>query len=713
MRLVNKYLYDFIALIFINLFSIIAAFWVLGFSPLAMNVPWAISGDLIHYYATAQNLKDFGSLTIFPNLAWPYTSDLSSWGTVSLFDYGLLKLLTLFSSAIFTLNFYIIFTFALTTTFTYFLFKKFQFTVIASSFFSLFLSLLPWHFQRALWHVSYANYIAIPLFILLIYLIIQNQKLNSRSTFVRILLILLFISTLMPYYWLFIEILLFITIFYLFLTKNLNPKYLNKSIMILSIIPFVQAVTMFVLRSQSIYVSFSSPVERFYGFVERYSGSFIALFMPSPNSKIPFFGQLRKNFDNASSLGVGEAGPWNSIIGSAALIFILGIFIYFAVSNKRPQIFQKQSDSNQLFILILLLLFVITLMFYWTTGLGSIFAFFVSDWIRSWGRLYIFLVYFAFLISALLLRKLTYFENMTKTRSRIFLGTLVFIFIFDQIAKPMANLSNESKELFQEITEFSEVLDEKLSSNCPVLMLPVMKYPEAGYVGGVADYEQLLVYLANPARKYSYGAVKGTQEALWQEKIETKSVSKIVSQAAAVGYCAAVVDFRGYESTVETGNAWIKAAGKPIAVSKNTRLAAFKIDPQKSNPAAIQSLLTLTWKGKAEAGLVQGSKQIDFSGKKFELYALNPTKEKINGDIKFGVRGSKCDPSQELTIRDSNNNLIFQNDLSKTTQQISLKLALEPRAQSNFIFELSSSKCSIEWYSDALISVRNERFTLN
>jgi hypothetical protein len=214
MRLFNKYLYDVIALIFINLFSIIAAFWVLGFSPLAMNVPWALTGDLIHNYATAQNLKDFGSLTISPNLAWPYTSDLSSWGTVSLFDYGLLKLLTLFSSAIFTLNFYIIFTFTLTTTFTYFLFRKFQFTVITSSFFSLFLSLLPWHFQRALWHVSYANYIAIPLFILLIYLIIQDQKQNSRSTFVRIFLILLLISTLMSYYWLFIEILLFFTIFY-------------------------------------------------------------------------------------------------------------------------------------------------------------------------------------------------------------------------------------------------------------------------------------------------------------------------------------------------------------------------------------------------------------------------------------------------------------------------------------------------------------------
>jgi hypothetical protein len=303
---------------------------------------------------------------------------------------------------------------------------------------------------------------------------------------------------------------------------------------------------------------------------------------------------------------------------------------------------------------------------------------------------------------------------LSKIQKRILLGCLVFIFIFDQIAKPMPNGINRSKELFQEIKQFSQELNSRLTPNCPVLMLPVMKYPESGVVvGNVADHDHLLVYLSNPEKKYSYGAIKGTQEAFWQEKIETKSVSKIVSQAAAVGYCAAVVDFRGYESTVETGNAWIKAAGKPIAVSKNTRLAAFKIDPQKSNPAAVQSLLTLTWKGKAEAGLVQGSKQIDFSGKKFELYALNPTKEKINGDIKFGVRGSKCDPAQKLTIRDSNNNLIFQNDLSKTTQQISLKLALEPRAQSNFTFELSSSKCSIEWYSDALISVRNERFILN
>jgi hypothetical protein len=78
MRLVNKYLYDFIALIFINLFSIIAAFWVLGFRPSEMNVPWVPDGDLVHSYTFAQNIKQSGSFGIFSNIAWPYISDLTT-----------------------------------------------------------------------------------------------------------------------------------------------------------------------------------------------------------------------------------------------------------------------------------------------------------------------------------------------------------------------------------------------------------------------------------------------------------------------------------------------------------------------------------------------------------------------------------------------------------------------------------------------------------
>jgi len=160
-----------------------------------------------------------------------------------------------------------------------------------------------------------------------------------------------------------------------------------------------------------------------------------------------------------------------------------------------------------------------------------------------------------------------------------------------------------------------------------------MKYPEAGVIGDVVDYDPFWLYIANPNFKYSYGALKGTQQADWQDKIETKSISKIAAQAAVVGYCAVIVDFRAYESTVDTGNAWIKAAGKPIAVSKNTRLAAFRINPNLGKESAKQSLLTLTWLGKADTGIIQNSKQIDFYNKQFKLLVLNPTKENIDGQI--------------------------------------------------------------------------------
>jgi hypothetical protein len=332
---------------------------------------------------------------------------------------------------------------------------------------------------------------------------------------------------------------------------------------------------------------------------------------------------------------------------------------------------------------------------------------------RSWGRLYIYILYFAVFITALFLRRINSWQKLSIEAKRTILVSLALIVLLDQFVKPQPINIEANQKQYEEISDFMQIVEKQLEPNCSILQLPVMKYPEAGLIGDVVDYDPFWLYIANPNFNYSYGALKGTQQANWQIKIETKSISKIAAQAASVGYCAVIVDFRAYENTADTGNAWIKAAGKPIAVSKNTRLAAFKIDPNLSNNSSKQSLLTLTWLGKADTGLIQNSKQIDFYDKKFKLYVLNPTKEEIIGQIKFGIRGGKCDPFQKLTITDQNNNVLFDKQFEKFTQQVEIDLSIKPREQQEFEFNLSSSSCSIEWYSDALISVRNERFILN
>jgi len=700
----------------LNIITVVIAFHVLGFSISDLNSPWTYAGDVTWTYAAAQNLQNAVSINQISQMGWPYISDASNFGTIKIFEYSYFLIAAHFLGAFAVVNSYIIFSFVLVGSFTFLLFNKLKFSLLSSSMLTLMLTLLPWHFQRALWHPGYADYAVVPIFIIFLLIFTDYDAESTKHKVLKLTAILMLISTFEPYYWVFVEILL-VAIFILFaitqrfsLKKNLNNLYY------LGIIPFLQLIELLIQRNQSTYPLMSSPLERIYGYAEKYSGSFIALFLPSPISLIPFFSKLRLKFDQLSTLSLGEAGPWNSLLGAFAIIFCLILAIYLMITNVKPNAFNEntKNNSNQpLFLQALLISFVTSLFFYWNTGLGSIFTLLVSDLIRSWGRFFIFIIYFAVVISALVIKQSNVWKNFTPLTKQALVVTMLLVTLFDQGLRTLPNGLKPAQELQAELADFSKQLDQNLDPTCPILQLPVMKYPEGGTVGGVNDYDHFWLYLTNPNRKYSYGVVKGTQQASWQDRIETKSVAKIAAQAAAVGYCAVVVDFRAYESTIDTGNAWIKAAGKPIAISKNTRLAAFKIDPKLSNGYAQQSLVALTWKGNSDVGNVQAGKQIDFYDNEFSLYALNPNKQTVNGLVTFGVRGGKCTPTQSIQVKDAaTNKVISIIKVDKNIKSIKFEIQLKSLEQKKFIMEVSSKDCTVEWYSDAKISIRNERFSL-
>ena len=66
---------------------LLLSYWTLNFSLFELNSPWIIQGDMVHVYTFAQNIQDHHSAVIFPNLGWPYISDLSNWGIPSIFDF--------------------------------------------------------------------------------------------------------------------------------------------------------------------------------------------------------------------------------------------------------------------------------------------------------------------------------------------------------------------------------------------------------------------------------------------------------------------------------------------------------------------------------------------------------------------------------------------------------------------------------------------------
>ncbi len=688
---------------------LLASYWTLDFSLFGINFPWVIKGDMVDVYAFAQNIQQFGQLTIKPNLGWPYQSDVGNWGLPSLFDFTYFFIITKILTPIAATNLLIFFGFILVQITTFEMFQKLKFSLVQTLFLSISLTLLPWHFQRSLWHVTLANYFTIPLAIILIILLKEIWNKYNKNKLYLIIISLILISTTHTYNWFYTEILLLLTLVFLSLQNKFDANKL-KYFLLLLVMPISILSQKLIISLNNLYTVMTSPVERSYEFIERYSGSFIALFMPSPMSGFEFFSKFRSNFDQVSKLSIGESGPWNSIIGIVAIAFVI-LFLFTKLIGKN--LLNNTSAEITVLVNLFLFLFTVTLFFYWTTGFGALFSFFITDWIRSWGRLFIYLVYFAVIILALFIKQVLPRLKIKYELRNVLLGLIALVIFFDQTIKQLPNDYANTKKTFIEISNFSNQLDKKLEPNCPVLQLPILRYPEGGMVGNVSDYDPFWLYLTNPNRPFSYAAVKGTQQANWQEKIDTKSISKIASQAASVGYCAVALDLRAYADVAETGNKWIEVAGQPLAVSKNTRLAVFKIDPKLKTNSSIQSLITLTWKGQADTGTIQGSKQIDFYDNSFELFALNPTKENVNGKIKFGLRGGNCTPSQSVEIFNSSGEKIYEDPINRVTKQIELDLKLKPREQTLFKFKLTSNKCTVEWFSNALVSVRNERFLIN
>jgi hypothetical protein len=461
------------------------------------------------------------------------------------------------------------------------------------------------------------------------------------------------------------------------------------------------------LRQNSLYPEIGTAIERNFQNLEQASGSFSSLLLPSPLTGIPFLSQVRNNFENQSLLATQLSSPWSSIFISVAILFSLMIIFVLLFSRSNSYINKKLAENNlsNSYIRIFLLLFILGLFFYWTTGLGTLFGFLISDYIQNWTQIFIFLAYFAVAIFLIAIKQLEVLKNRVKKFNLgILFLTLLVIFV-DQVANPYP-VNARDQENYKEVTDFSRTLSNNLEKNCPILQLPINPYPEG-------NYDHFWLALADSSRSYSFGANKATQQFIWQNNLESENLQKLSLQAAAVGYCAIVVDLSSFESRVEEGNRWIKALGAPMAVSESARWAAWDVETNYTKNQ-LRELISLNWFGTFAAGEVQNEIQIDFYEEEFNLYALNPTQEKIVGEVSFDALSGTCTPSQSVKVTDSSSGTVLLNsEVNKEPKLLSFKIELEPREQKRIDFELSSRICTVEWWSDTKVAFREQEFKLS
>jgi phosphoglycerol transferase len=181
-------------------------------------------------------------------------------------------------------------------------------------------------------------------------------------------------------------------------------------------------------------------------------------------------------------------------------------------------------------------------------GFGTVIALGFTQ-IRAYARISVFLAFFALLAVAMFFDWLV---ARTKRSTAGWLGivlaaALVFVGIFDQTTATMVPAYAQTQTEWVATSAFVSSVEATLPDNAEVFQLPYVPFPENPPVVKMLDYDHFKPYLVGHKIHWSYGAVKGRENAAWDASAAALPADQMVAQLKAKGFAGVWVDRFGYE----------------------------------------------------------------------------------------------------------------------------------------------------------------------
>ncbi|MGA2936996.1 MAG: hypothetical protein ABSF52_07850 [Syntrophobacteraceae bacterium] len=295
------------------------------------------------------------------------------------------------------------------------------------------------------------------------------------------------------------------------------------------------------------------------------------LFMPPPYHRWHWwasFGQTR--YYLATGLPANLWSPYLGFVGIAGLAWLAGMSIFRLLQGK-PRCIPVQAWQT-----------LWVLAFSLVGGVNLILGILGCNYFRGSNRLSIIILCVSLLF---LVRQLS--RHCPRRLALPVTFILLAVGLADQLQPLMTSASIE--QVAQQIRsdrEFTAGIESRLPPSSMVFQLPVMGYPEYGYINKMYDYEHLTPYLYSKHLRYSYGSDKGRPSESWQREVEKMPPAEMAAKLEEYGFGAIYLNTKAFKDGGSKLIDDLRNAGKPVFIESSRKdLVAIRL-----TPAAVPSM---------------------------------------------------------------------------------------------------------------------------
>lgn len=288
------------------------------------------------------------------------------------------------------------------------------------------------------------------------------------------------------------------------------------------------------------------------GDVESYALKLVQMILPRPGHRLPLFSRIIEGYNRNYPLVTENMTAAIGIVATAGLL--ISLLLLFTDRNKYKEI----SYLN-------LSIFIIATI----GGIGSIISVAIVIPMRCYNRMSLIIMFLSLMMIGLLLDRLRDYINYVPVT--IVTLCILAIGLFDQTA----DYYPYDYTAFSNTQSFFQQIENETDNKDMIFTLPYDSWPTAGIVG---SYDQFIGYMETEDLRWSYGAMQGREEALWQKFISKCDIPEMIERLKYAGYKAIYLNKALYESkygeerTDEVINAISETAGKnPLKSSDENR----------------------------------------------------------------------------------------------------------------------------------------------